>query len=55
VIADSEMPASRRADAALRKKLARAHVPILYTSDAGAISLRLHGAHWEVSAAQDGL
>ncbi|HOB33568.1 MAG TPA: ComEC/Rec2 family competence protein, partial [Verrucomicrobiota bacterium] len=41
IIADSEFPATRRASPALRDRLARASIPVLYTRFAGAVTLEL--------------
>jgi beta-lactamase superfamily II metal-dependent hydrolase len=47
VIADSEFPVSRRASAALRARLERRGIPILYTRDAGAVTVSLRPPCWE--------
>jgi competence protein ComEC len=48
VIADSELPATRRAGQALQERLARRGVPVIYARDAGAVTVSLRGGHWEV-------
>ena len=47
VIADSEFPVSRRASAALRARLERRGIPILYMRDAGAVTVSLRPPCWE--------
>jgi competence protein ComEC len=54
VIADSEFPATKRARAALRERLERRGIPVLYTRTAGAVTLVLEKNRWEARA-MDGL
>jgi beta-lactamase superfamily II metal-dependent hydrolase len=49
VIADSEFPAARRAGAALRERLARRGIPVLYTRNTGAVTISLRQDHWDAS------
>ena len=48
VVADSEFPVSARANAALRERLARRPVPVLYTRSEGAATLEVRRGGWEV-------
>ena len=48
IIADDETPTSARAGPALRARLARAQCPVLFTSDTGALTLRLAPGRWRV-------
>jgi competence protein ComEC len=48
VIADSEFPATRRAGAGLRERLARRNVPVIYTSASGAVTVTVIGGGWEL-------
>jgi competence protein ComEC len=50
VIADSEFPATRRAPAALRERLARRNIPVIYTRQAGAVTLTASPGGWELRA-----
>jgi beta-lactamase superfamily II metal-dependent hydrolase len=50
VIADSDLPATRRAGPALRSRLERRGTPVLYTGNSGAVTVDLHNGHWEVRA-----
>jgi len=50
IIADSEMPATRRADPALQERLKQRGVPVIYTRDAGAVTVVLRNGHWQVRA-----
>jgi hypothetical protein len=47
IIPDSEFPASRRAGALLRRRLARRGVPVLFTADTGAVRIALRPGRWE--------
>ena len=49
VVTDAEYPASQRASAKLRDRLARRKVPVLYTRSADAVTLRLRTQHWELA------
>jgi competence protein ComEC len=53
VIADSEFPPGRRAGPALRERLARAQVPVLYTRTAGAVKIVAGRTGWRLQS-QDG-
>ncbi len=48
LIADSEFPATRRATAALRDRLSRRNIPVIYTRQAGAVTLILRPTGWEL-------
>jgi beta-lactamase superfamily II metal-dependent hydrolase len=49
IIADSEQPATRRATPKLRARLARrAGTRVLYTGDAGSLTLYIRSEGWEV-------
>jgi competence protein ComEC len=50
IITDSEFPASERASAALRERLSKCGVPILYTRTAGAAALEFRGRQWTIRA-----
>jgi beta-lactamase superfamily II metal-dependent hydrolase len=50
VITDSEFPATRRADPSLRERLDRRRLPVLYTRNAGAVTITLSSQGWEVTA-----
>jgi beta-lactamase superfamily II metal-dependent hydrolase len=47
VITDSEYPATQRASPKLRERLETRGVPVLYTREAGAVTLRLRDRRWE--------
>jgi beta-lactamase superfamily II metal-dependent hydrolase len=49
VIADSEAPAKLRASRALRERLERRGVPVLCTSELGAVKISLRGNRWETT------
>jgi hypothetical protein len=49
VIADSEFP--RPANAKLRKRLEQRGVPVVYTSDSGAVKITLNEAGWKYETA----
>lgn len=53
IIVDSEFPATRRASAKLRERLAAHHVPVLYCHDTGALKLSLWPGGWNVKDADD--
>jgi beta-lactamase superfamily II metal-dependent hydrolase len=46
IIVDSELPATRRAPAKLRRRLAGLGVPVIYCRDAGALKLSLWRGGW---------
>lgn len=48
IIADSEYPATRRASAALRERLAQRNIPVLYTRQTGAVTLKARPGGWEL-------
>lgn len=48
VVADSEMPASERASAKLRERLAQRGIPVIYTRLAGAVTIEWRGNRWEL-------
>lgn len=50
IIADSEFPAERRASRALKERLERAKVPVIYTRTAGAVKIAINKRGWKVSA-----
>jgi ComEC/Rec2-related protein len=50
ILADSEFPATKRASARLRERLAQRNVPVVYTRFAGAVTLRIGTWGWELSA-----
>ncbi|MGD1084842.1 MAG: hypothetical protein ABSA47_08860, partial [Verrucomicrobiota bacterium] len=53
VIADSEFPATRRATAKLRERLARRPgMRVIYCREAGSLTLTIHGGGWEVCDAE---
>jgi beta-lactamase superfamily II metal-dependent hydrolase len=48
IVADSEFPATKRAPAALRERLARQNIPVIYTRQAGAVTLVAKPGGWEL-------
>jgi beta-lactamase superfamily II metal-dependent hydrolase len=48
VVADSELPASERARAPFRDRLARRGIPVLYTRFTGAATIEFRGNNWEL-------
>jgi competence protein ComEC len=50
VIADSEFPASRRANPKLRERLEQKEVPVIYTCASGAVTIRVRPNGWELRA-----
>jgi competence protein ComEC len=50
VIADSEFPASRRANPKLRERLKQKQVPVIYTRASGAVTIRVRPNGWELRA-----
>jgi competence protein ComEC len=48
IVADSLFPATKRAPAALRERLARQNIPVLYTRTAGAVTLVAKPSGWEL-------
>jgi competence protein ComEC len=47
IIADSQSPAPRHANRPLRDRLAKRGIPILYTSDLGAVKISMQKNHWK--------
>ncbi len=50
IVADSQQPANKKAGEKLKQRLARRHVPILYTSATEAVTVSLRPGHWELTA-----
>lgn len=50
VIADSDFPVMRRASPMLQARLARRQIPLLYTRNAGAVTITMRKGHWEVTS-----
>ncbi|MGO9478894.1 MAG: ComEC/Rec2 family competence protein [Limisphaerales bacterium] len=48
VVADSEFPATHRADRKLKERLGRRTVPVIYTRTAGAVTLTARTGGWEL-------
>ena len=48
IVADSLFPATKRAPAAARERLARQNIPIIYTSRAGAVTVVVRPDGWEL-------
>jgi len=48
VVTDSEFPASGRASAKLRDRLAKRNIPVIYTRSAGAVTLEFRRRGWEL-------
>jgi ComEC/Rec2-related protein len=48
VIADPEAPATRRVTKALRERLAARKVPVIYTTESGAVTFKFTSAGWKV-------
>jgi len=51
VVADSEFPAQRRADAKLKERLAEKKLPVLYTRDSGAVKIVVDKNGWKLHLA----
>lgn len=49
IVADSDFPASRRANPALKDRLAQRQIPVIYTRDSGAVKI-VAGKTWKVQA-----
>jgi len=47
IVADSEMPATRRASATLRERLALTKIPVIYTRTVGAVKITLSKHGWD--------
>jgi competence protein ComEC len=52
LVADSQYPATRRASAKLRERLARRGVPVLYCHDIGAVTFEMGNGRWKVEDAE---
>lgn len=52
IVTASEFPATARASKALRQRLARRDIPVIYTSEAGAVTVTLRRDSWEVRPMQ---
>ena len=50
VVASAEFPAHARASRKLRDRLAHLKIPVIYTSDVGAVTLTVASQGWELSA-----
>jgi competence protein ComEC len=50
IITDSEYPAPQRASPRLRERLASRGMPVLYTRQTGAVTLKTRQSRWEVTA-----
>jgi ComEC/Rec2-related protein len=48
IVVDSEFPVTERAGAKLRERLAKRGVPVIYTREAGAVTLEFRGGKWEL-------
>ncbi|HEY2952371.1 MAG TPA: hypothetical protein VGK40_07305, partial [Verrucomicrobiae bacterium] len=48
IVTDSEYPATARAGHALRERLARRHIPVLYTSESGAVTIEVRARTWRL-------
>ncbi len=52
VVADSEFPATRRAGRDLKDRLGKRNVPVIYTREADAVTLRARPGRWELRTMQ---
>jgi beta-lactamase superfamily II metal-dependent hydrolase len=48
VITDAEYPATARASKKLRQRLARRNIPVLYTRETGAVTVRFQSHGWQI-------
>lgn len=48
IVADSEFPATKRATAELRERLAKRNIPVLYTRKAGAVTIVARADGWKL-------
>jgi len=48
VMADSEFPANRRADRALKERLERLKLPVIYTRESGAVKIVTDKSGWKL-------
>jgi competence protein ComEC len=53
ILTDSESPAQQRATSRLKARLAKRHVPVIYTRYAGAVTLEFKSGHWSVRTMED--
>ena len=53
VIADSEFPAARRAGRTLKERLAQTGVPVIYTRAAGAVTIVVNKAGWNIRTMEE--
>ena len=49
IISDSKSPATRRANRVLRDRLGKSNIPVIYTSDVGAVKISLKKNHWQAT------
>lgn len=54
ILTDSEFPATKRASAQLRERLAQKNVPVIYTREAGGLKLIFRSGKWKLSASDGG-
>jgi competence protein ComEC len=52
IISDSKSPAPRHATRALRDRLEKSGVPVVYTSEVGAVKIALKENHWKASTVE---
>jgi hypothetical protein len=50
IIADSDIPASRKASSRLKDRLAQRDVPVFYTSEMRSVTISIRPGHWQVHA-----
>jgi hypothetical protein len=48
IVTDAEYPASQRASARLKERLAAHAVPVLYTRDTGGVTIRFEKDSWKL-------
>jgi beta-lactamase superfamily II metal-dependent hydrolase len=48
IVGDSEFPASERAGPDLRKRLAERSIPVIYTREAGAVTIEFRSHRWKL-------
>jgi len=53
VITDSEFPVTRRAARELRERLQRTRATVLFTRQAGAVTLSIRDGEWQVNTARE--
>jgi hypothetical protein len=49
IVADSDLPATRRATPGLHDRLAQRNIPILYTRDKGSTTLTIRPKRWTIT------